>query len=108
MITWISAFLSAFVSFLWLLAMTVSFGIGGTIFGLIPSLLLVNLSQHHLLHLIAGDHNEPDHSRPIWLCAITSKPARIYSDFDSVPACRDSGMAWHCYLSAVNFYSATN
>ena len=47
MITWISAFLSAFAAILWLLAMSVSFGIGGFIFfGLIPSLLLADLAQH--------------------------------------------------------------
>jgi len=47
MITWISAFLSAFSAFLWLLSMAVSFGIGGFLFfGLIPSLLLANLAQH--------------------------------------------------------------
>ena len=47
MITWIFSFLFAFSAFLWLVAMTAWFGIGGTIFfGLIPSLLFVNLSQH--------------------------------------------------------------
>jgi len=55
MINWISAFLSAFAAFLWLLAMTVSFGIGGTIFfGLIPALLLVNLSQHQYADFTRG------------------------------------------------------
>ena len=47
MITWISAFLSAFAALLWLLAMSVSFGGGGFLFfGLIPALLLADLAQH--------------------------------------------------------------
>jgi len=55
MISWMSAFLSAFAAFLWLLAMTVSFGIGGFVFfGLIPALLLVNLSQHQYADFTRG------------------------------------------------------
>jgi|TARA_R100000482_G_scaffold122077_1_gene68983 hypothetical protein len=44
-----------------------------------------------------GIYYETDHSRSIWLCAITSKPARIHPDFYSISACCDSGLAGHCY-----------
>ena len=47
MITWISAFLSAFAAILWLLAMSVSFGVGGFLFfGLIPSMALCQASLY--------------------------------------------------------------